>query len=295
MHENNIHDAHNICGIVTLYSPSISYIDNIKTYINFIDRLFVVDNSLVPNENIHAEISRTFPTAEILSSGKNIGIASALNLGIKKGLASNYEWLLTMDQDSYFDAGQIEKYFDSVSFIDTGKVAILSPAHEKKLVSAEKRCIYEKKDEVMTSGNLLNLSLTRKIGLFNEELFIDSVDHDYCLRAHLLGFDILQSINCFMWHNVGQLYNGSFLFGLKRKKIYIHSPERMYFIVRNGLYISKTYRNAFPAYTKMLRKHINLRISKSIRYSDERWLYIRFILKAYYDFFRKKYGNRVNI
>jgi rhamnosyltransferase len=295
MHEFRKLDAHKICGIVTIYSPIISHIDNIKSYIDFIDRLYVVDNSSTPDENIHVEILRKYPTAEILSYGKNIGIAAALNLGIKKGLENNYSWLLTMDQDSCFDSFQIERFFDSLAFIDPRRTAILSPAHEVTADNAVGICVYEKKDEVMTSGNLLNLRLTGKIGLFNEELFIDSVDHDYCLRANLLGLDILQAVNCFIRHTVGEVYSGSFLFGMKRKTFYIHSPERMYFIVRNSLYLSKKYGKDFPVYIKQHRKFINLKISQCIRYSDERRIYLRFIFKAYCDFFRNKYGNRVNI
>ena len=34
----------------------------------------------------------------------------------------------------------------------------------------------------MTSGNLLNLKIAEKIGDFEEKLFIDEVDHDYCYR-----------------------------------------------------------------------------------------------------------------
>ncbi|NTW68376.1 MAG: glycosyltransferase [Chlorobiaceae bacterium] len=283
-----------ICGIITLYAPPISCVDNIETYLSYIERLYIVDNTPSPRHPITPELLRKYPNIELLSCGQNIGIAAALNLAINKGLENNYSWLLTMDQDSYFDADQAKRYFESLAVIDESRVAILSPSHENR-PNASGACVYEKKDEVMTSGNLLNLSLTRKTGVFNEALFIDSVDHDYCLRANLLGLDVVQAVNCFICHTVGQEYSGSFFFGLKRKTFHIHSPKRMYFIVRNGLYISKTYRHAFPVYTKYLQKHIHSKISKCIRYSDQRWLYIRFVLQACFDYLFNRYGNRVGI
>jgi len=283
-----------ICGIITFYEPPLSCIDNIETYLCYIDRLYIVDNTPSPRNQIFPELLRKYPNIELLSFGHNIGMAAALNLGIKKGLENSYSWLLTMDQDSYFEADQAKRYFESLSVIDYSRVAILSPAHGNRATDSV-ACVYEKKDEVMTSGNLLNLSLSRKTGAFNEALFIDSVDHDYCLRANLLGLDVLQAVNCYICHTVGQEYSGAFLFGLKRKTFHIHSPKRMYFIVRNGLYISKTYRQAFPDYTKYLQKHIQARISKCIRYSDQRWVYIRFVLQALFDYVFNRYGNRVGI
>lgn len=207
------------CGVVTLYSPPDACIKNIETYITYIDKLYIIDNTNSPDTNLHKELENRFGKAEILSYGKNLGIAAALNLAIKKGLECGYEWLLTMDQDSFFDDIQAKKFFESLTTIDKKTGAIVSPAHKKNSDDNEP-CIYVRKDEVMTSGNLLNLSLTKQIGLFNEDLFIDSVDHDYCLRANLAGFDVLQAINCFIQHQVGNCFSGSFLFGMKKKILF---------------------------------------------------------------------------
>ena len=284
----------NICGIITLYNPPASYLDNINTYINYLDILYLVDNTPIINHKDHDSLLRRFPEIEILSFGKNIGIAAALNLGIKEGLKNNYSWLLTMDQDSSFDEDQAKRYFSSLPFIDSSCVAVLSPSH--KVVSCgDDAVVYEKRNEVMTSGNLLNLLLIRHIGFFNEDLFIDSVDHDYCLRANLLGLEVLQAKNCFIQHVVGDLCQGSFLFGLKKKTFHIHSPKRMYFIVRNSRYINKRYGKVFRESAKTLNKANYRRISRCLRYSNRRRAYIKYILKAYLDYYAKKYGNRVGL
>lgn len=283
-----------IYGVVTLYNPPGNYLLNIRTFSQFLDKIFIVDNTPAAKSINHHFLLQRFPNAVILSTGKNLGIAKALNLAVEVALEHNASWLLTMDQDSYFDIDQAEKYFNSCTEIDKAKVAILSPSHEK--VSTEGAfCLYKRKFEVMTSGNLLNLSVIKDIGLFNEDLFIDSVDHDYCLRANLLGFEVLQATNCFIQHVVGDPYQGSLLFGLKKKTFHIHSPKRMYFIVRNGLFIRKKYGKEFPVYTKMLKRVNYQRVSKCLRYSDCRIEYVRSLIKAYYDYSRKRYGNRVGI
>ena len=280
--------------MITLYFPPDSYLKNIETYINYIEKLYVVDNTPSHNIRLHLELKAKFPNVEILSYGKNIGIASALNLGIKEGLKKRYLWLLTMDQDSFFENEEAERYFSSLTALDTKNVAILSPLHQKPLINYG-TCEYEKKVQVMTSGNLLNLPLTKVIELFNESLFIDSVDHDYCLRANLLGKDVLQATNCYIRHEVGNSQTGSLLFGFRKRTFQIHSPKRMYFIVRNGLYLRKKYNKDFPEFIKNYHKVINNKISKTLRYGNNKSEYLKYIIQAYSDFYNNKYGNQVNL
>jgi len=284
-----------VCGMITLYSPPESLFHNISTYIDYIEKLYIVDNSVDDNDNIYTELLHTYPKVEIVASGKNIGVAAALNLCIAVALQNKYQWMLTMDQDSFFDADQAKHYFCSLTCIDNKKkVALLSPSHERVLMDSDV-CVYQQKEVVMTSGNLLNLLLVNDIGLFNEDLFIDSVDHDYCLRAHILGLDVLQAKNCFIQHEVGRLYSSSLLFGYRKRIFYIHSPKRMYFIVRNSLYMGNKYRKTFPEFIKKQNKAVFEKISKSIRYSDKKTTYMKYIIKAYIDYYFNKYGNQINL
>lgn len=39
----------------------------------------------------------------------NKGLAVALNVGCRKAAQLDYEYVLTMDQDSYFDSGALQK------------------------------------------------------------------------------------------------------------------------------------------------------------------------------------------
>ncbi len=129
----------NICGIITLYNPPASYLDNINTYINYLDILYLVDNTPIINHKDHDSLLRRFPEIEILSFGKNIGIAAALNLGIKEGLKNNYSWLLTMDQDSSFDEGEIQTDLDVLTHETKEKnmLAAIKEVQNLKTVAGE--------------------------------------------------------------------------------------------------------------------------------------------------------------
>lgn len=294
MSHQNKQQKKTICGIITLYHPTTNNLHNINSYISYIDKLFIIDNTPLNNTITKSKTIQNYPNTQILSTGKNLGIAAALNLGIHEGLKNRYSWLLTMDQDSWFDPEQAERFFSSLAEQDSQTTAIISPAH-KETHNNNDPCHYEKKTEVMTSGNILNLGLAEKIGFFNEDLFIDSVDHDYCLKANLMGFDVLQATNCHLQHTIGKNFSGSFFFGIRKRTFALHSPKRLYFIVRNGLYIIHTYGKDFPTYTHTLGRHIRVRVSKSIRYGRKRLEYIKYTLKALYDYKCRKFGNRVNI
>jgi rhamnosyltransferase len=45
---------------------------------------------------------------------------------------------------------------------------------------------------VMTSGCLTNLAIWDESGGFSDELFIDEVDHDYCLNVRRHGYRVVR-------------------------------------------------------------------------------------------------------
>jgi len=86
---------------------------------------------------------------------------------------------------------------------------------------------------------LVPLSLFKAIGLFREDYFIDSVDHEFCLRARAHGCRILISCRPVMEHNIGaHVVNAS---RLRQFMSFNHSPARKYFIARNTIATVKLY------------------------------------------------------
>ena len=91
-----------VLAVVTLFCPPPGVVDNLMTYVPHTDGLYIWDNT--PGG---ARI--TWPTAiadRIVTHrlGANVGIARALNAARRMTLAEGYDLLLTMDQDSRFDA-----------------------------------------------------------------------------------------------------------------------------------------------------------------------------------------------
>ena len=92
-------------GVVVLYHPDAVIIDNIGTYINELECLYVIDNSETYTDSIVEQL-RYLSNVKYINNGGNKGIANALNAGAKLASAAGAAWLLTMDQDSKFEPGE---------------------------------------------------------------------------------------------------------------------------------------------------------------------------------------------
>lgn len=182
-----------ISTTVIWYNPDNKNIENIKTYLNYFEKLFIIDNSQNNNKGL-VEILESTKVEYIYNKEKNLGIASALNLVCEKSIKEGFSWILTMDQDSYFDSKNVEEYLKTFSQIENKNIGIVSPCHILKndIVKMDEDKKFMDVDRVMTSGNLLNLSAWKKVGKFDENLFIDEVDNEMCYRMIEKGYQIKQ-------------------------------------------------------------------------------------------------------
>ena len=78
-----------------------------------------------------------------------------------------------------------------------------------------------------------------RIGYFDETLFIDGVDFDYCIRIRKNKFKIAQVNSALLMHHLGDMREKS-LFGWTVYPTY-HNHIRRYYIVRNKLRLGAKY------------------------------------------------------
>ena len=228
-----------LMGSVTVwYNPQPDFIQHIHSYSNYSKLVIVVDNSVTSNRNLFDKIEAE--NKIYIWHGENMGIAKALNLGIATLINQGYKFALTLDQDSLFEQSEIEKLLVAAEKHDWENTGIISPIHQQQ----KSKLIYNLHEYspatcVMTSGNILNLTIAEKVGLFNEQLFIDHVDNEYCLRLNKSGYKVLIA-NAFLIHQLGK-YKDVFFLGKRIGGFISHSPERLYYFVRNSMYILRNY------------------------------------------------------
>ncbi len=184
----------------------------------------------------------------LIKLDSNYGIAKAQNRGIKYALRQNAEAIIFFDQDSSIaDELFIKKLYQPI--LDK-KASITAPVFTDlargfiySIVDIDKhgkRTKYYpaiddapfKVSNVISSGTMVDVQALTEIGYMVDELFIDYVDTEWCLRAYNKGFDILVIPNARMTHSIGDKT-------LKLGAFYVpkHSPFRRYYRIRNAFYL----------------------------------------------------------
>ena len=223
-----------IAGVVT-YNPRITLLQkNLSALLELVDRVIVVDNGSVNLADIK-KIIGGIGSISLIENQRNLGIARALNEIMETAIEYEYSWVLTMDQDSVVPTNLVSEY---VKYLDSS-VGILCPIifdRNKKQPPTIYLGTHEVK-ECITSGSLVNVSAWQKVNGFDEKLFIDGVDFDFCERIKKVNYRILEVGTVVLSHAIGNITMRKFFFWDVAVKN--HSAFRKYYIARNTIYLAK--------------------------------------------------------
>ena len=282
-----------IAAVVILYHPARDAISNIQTYYDYVDKIYVFDNSETVSE-IKDDLLQLLKI-EFYQNFSNEGIARRLNQACEIAIAQKFEWLLTMDQDSNFTSNAIHCYINCFrTYSNKERVAMFGTNRSREVKPTLPECRPHEMQDLITSGSLLNLSLFNEIGGFDELLFIDLVDNEYCARAKMKQLSIILFSNIHLVHELGKQVKSSSiktLFLFKKKKE-VHSPLRCYYMYRNLLYIENKFKAKNSAFTKKLRKDIIARIKVCMLYGGEAKKILQHLKMAKEDFKNNKMGKK---
>ena len=278
-----------LAGCVVLYNPDRSIIKNIASYLDFVNVLYVVDNSDNIDRDLINDLCLLSSTVIHLPQNKNIGIASALNLSARLAINEKYNWLLTMDQDSYFHGTEFFKIRAGIGLNDKAGLIAASYTLEYDRWQKEYSAEFNEIHFAITSGNVINLKAWAAVGGFEDKLFIDEVDHDYCLKLRKNGYKIFISREIVMGHQIGELYPNDLNGRAASKKRTLHRPVRYYYMSRNVLYLCRKY--FFTDFKFVLARFYYLMksLTKIILMYPDKLIYLRFFFAGIKDFALSKY------
>ena len=246
-----------ICAVVVSYHPAAELIENMAALLEQVDEVVIVDNGSGEDAKELLERLGGHPKVNVIYNRENLGIAAALNIGVRHAKAAGHQWVATFDQDSKVTPDMIETMLQVYdTYPQKEKVASLSPRYENQSTGQistsrskplrEDGLPYAEVLVVMTSGNLLKLSVFDMVGYFNEALFIDHVDTEFCLRCAAYGYKILEVNDAILLHCIGFPAQHRILW--KVKTTTNHSSLRRYYVARNSIYIYKRFILDFPAW-----------------------------------------------
>ena len=261
-----------ICAVIASFNPARSLIDNVAAVLPQVDSVVVVDDGSGEGcEEILKLVEES--GAVVLRQGANLGLACALNRGARYALARKYQWIATFDQDSGAPAGLIDEMLSAYeSCLMKSSVGILSPFHydpSRGKISGMKKGYeklpYAQAEAVITSGCLIKKEVFAAAGYFEEKLFIDYVDFEFCLRARSKGYLIIQAPKAVLRHRFGDISQRG-LFGMNFYPTN-HGFVRKYYNARNRFIVYKKNIFIYPSWVigglykfmKMLAKTAILR------------------------------------
>lgn len=274
-----------IAAVTVLYNPSVPVSEIVKSYIEKVDHIYLVDNS---DANTYSERPANLQSnITYINNGENLGIAAALNIGCRAALKDGHRWVLTMDQDSSFIR------FDPAVFtkLDSNEnIALYYPTY----IINGKKYVYQIVEEgqpiiVMSSGNLVNLNAYLDVDGFDDKLFIDYVDFDFCLKLKLKKYRIQEAAELILKHELGK----SRLIKTPVANIMVtnHPLIRRYYITRNKLYLLKKYRNVKPFYYAE-RKTVLNELIKIILFENQKIRKLKTMHRGYLDFKHNIFGKK---
>jgi len=224
--------------VITVYYPSAETIDYIASLACCFSIIVIVDNSEPAAECLN--VVSGLSNVTVLCGGKNLGIAAALNVGCDEAFSDGCEQVILLDQDSRLRTELFtNEVFAMIETLSSSSLFGVSySTRETSAVSCVNKADYKVLDVItlITSGTVLSKSLYGQLGYFWEHLFIDSVDHEYCLRARLSGVGVKRVELDLLRHSIG----------IGSGFIPVHDAERKYYIFRNVLLVSFKYWPYFP-------------------------------------------------
>jgi rhamnosyltransferase len=237
-----------VCAVVVTYFPKPSCVDNLVALAPQVGSLLVVDNGSSEKtlKPVVAAVERL--GAAIVSLGNNLGIAAALNVGLRFAREHGYDWLTTFDQDSQATPGMIDEMFGALqSYSHPDEVALITPRHVDRNSGFDLRyrtaeasgTAWRIVPVAMTSGNVVNVHVALDAGGFDDSLFIDYVDVEFCLRLRKHGYRLLEATHARLMHSLGSLELRRFI--CTRVIVTNHPVVRRYYITRNRIIIWRQY------------------------------------------------------
>ena len=179
----------------------------------------------------------------LLRCADNGGIARALNLGARHLAGRGVNVIVTFDQDSRPESDHVRRLTAILDRPDISDVGALGPgfvdgvpmfkvgAHHSTIVDVS---------VLIQSGMAIRSSAFEAIGGFDEAMFIDNVDSDFCLRLRRSGMRVAAFTELDMPHGLGGQTGTPrrYRIGPFRPVATHHSARRRYYMNRNTVLLA---------------------------------------------------------
>lgn len=291
-----------VCAIIVAYKTDKNdFVKNLNQIKKSYHQILLYNND--PDQNLSEYQSENLI---LINNSTNIGLSSCLNHGVDKAIELGFKAVVFFDQDSLipddYNHQMLANIHDIQQKYPQKKIATFSALFLNKHTNVLSKIIclrflsfnvrrhsktsyFDFCDWVITSGSYVYLDTFKKLGSFDDQLFIDYVDIEWCLRARYRKYQCITFNNIYFTHSLGDGY-----VELLSHYLYIHSPLRLYYTIRNSLYLLKLKHITFNFFiTDQVRNILKILayLAIDLKNAPKR---LRFIFKAIYHVIIGKMG-----
>lgn len=251
-----------IFAVVVTFHPCEAHLSELlEALLPQVERVVLVDNTSGSNDavgRLAERMSGVERRIRLLALGRNVGVAAALNIGMRVCFESGCTHVLLSDQDSLPAANMVSCLLDADRLLRSqgAAIAAVGPAVRNQTVEQPVRFVARRQRlpwyvydvpspsrplikvaSLITSGSLLSRSAVEAIGPMREDLFVDYVDIEWCQRAGAKGFSSYACVNAKLIQRMGDRTMRIWLLGWRRISEY--SPLRLYYQFRNSAFLCR--------------------------------------------------------
>ncbi len=207
--------------------------------------VLVVDNN--SSDGSATAITELFPEIPLIKTNKNLGFAGGNNVGIRRALDMGVEFIFLLNNDTTVAPDLITQFVEAATNFPSA--GILGPkiyyySDPRRLWSAGGRWLPDRQhfdqrgdgeidqgqydgiapsDFTVGCAMFIRRQVFEKVGLLDEEYFLNYEEIDFSTRARRVGFTDLYVPKARVWHKVSVSFGGE------------DSPLKTYFTFRNRL------------------------------------------------------------
>lgn len=295
-----------IAAVVVGYHPDLAVLnDLLASLVRQVDFLVLVDNG--GSESYLEASAELRSLVHYVALDGNEGLGAALNVGFRLAVAANMKYVVTFDQDSRADANLISRLYQAMQHAtdkDPACIAVSPAFYDRRdgkkinfpFYASEEgkiRPVFTsddphglvKADALITSGMFVSTKAWSEGIQYDEGMFVDFTDTEWCFRARSRGYSLYGCVDIEMGHALSDAPPVKF-FGLSFFK---YSPVRRYFFFRNTVAICRM--SHTPAcWKKRMLSALLLRFLVNLLIDKNRLLSLKMMARGVWHGWHKKLG-----
>lgn len=286
-----------VCAVIVTYFPPAPLNESLELLAPQVSDLVIIDNGSPAHQLAELVATAAAAGATFLPLGANMGIAHALNIGLKWAHERDCTWLATFDQDSVAGPTMIADMLSAArSYPHAERIAVISPVHVDRQLGLSLPAHGAEREgplwrvlwTAMTSGNLVDVAKVSALGGFEEGLFIDYVDHELCLRLRQHGCQVLEASQARLLHSQGKM--SAHELGSRSLVVTNQPATRRYYMTRNRLILWRRYARSESAWVRRDMRGFVIELLGIVLYESQSLAKLSMIARGAWDALRGMRG-----